>query len=233
MAKPIRFLVREVQEGRFLHLLLVLLGFVLFFPFLKSYVGIRLLYIFFLTVILLASIYAVRTSKAQSVIGISLALPMIIFIWVGYAWPSRLLSLCTNFAILFFLAYIIVSILRFVFTTRKVTRHVIYAAVSAYILIGIAWSIVYTVLELFAPESFSHSPGPYADNPTLFLYFSFVTITTLGYGDILPLTPKAQALAVSEAMVGQIYMTVLIAWLVGLYVSRKVSGTESGHDLGP
>jgi voltage-gated potassium channel Kch len=54
-----------------------------------------------------------------------------------------------------------------------------------------------------------------------FEYFSFVTITTLGYGDITPVTDKASALALIEAFVGQIYLVVLVAWLVGMYVSRR------------
>ena len=54
-----------------------------------------------------------------------------------------------------------------------------------------------------------------------FEYFSFVTITTLGYGDITPLTNRASALALIEALIGQIYLVVLVAWLVGMYVSRK------------
>jgi voltage-gated potassium channel len=54
-----------------------------------------------------------------------------------------------------------------------------------------------------------------------FQYFSFITITTLGYGDIIPLTDKASTLAICEAVVGQIYMVVLVAWLVGMHVSRK------------
>jgi voltage-gated potassium channel Kch len=54
-----------------------------------------------------------------------------------------------------------------------------------------------------------------------FQYFSFVTITTLGYGDVIPITDKASVLAMMEALIGQIYLVVLVAWLVGMHVSRR------------
>lgn len=215
--------VYAVREGRFFYLLAALLCYILFTPFLEDFLRLKFLYDLFMTAILLASIVSVRTNKTQTIIAVGLAVPMILLIWITHANPSKALHLSANLFILAFLSYIIVLILYFVFSTRQVTRHVIFGAISAYLLIGIAWSIVYFVLETLHPGSFSINIESAASNPGQFLYFSFVTITTLGYGDITPLNQKARSLATGEALVGQIYMTVLIAWLVGLYVSRKVS----------
>ena len=77
------------------------------------------------------------------------------------------------------------------------------------------------ILELVSPGSFSFPDKKSWGETMQFEYFSFVTITTLGYGDITPLTDKASALAMIEALVGQIYLVVLVAWLVGMHVSRK------------
>jgi voltage-gated potassium channel Kch len=229
MARLIIGVVTAVREGRFLYLLLTLLLYLLGAPFLASTLRLRLLYYLFLTVVLLASLFAVRTHRIQTLIALILAIPMVCLVWLAYAHPWPVWILSANLISLLFLTTITVSILHFVFTTREVTQHVIFGAVSAYLLMGITWSILYALLEHFSPGAFSSAPAPADAQPGYFIYFSFVTLTTLGYGDITPITPKAQALVIGEAIVGQIYMAVLMAWLVGLYVSRKVA--EKHPDL--
>lgn len=216
--------ISAVRQGRFLYLLVILLGYLLLSPFIQGFIRLQLLHYIFLTAVLLASIAAIGTHKRQTIIAVCLALPMVTLIWIAYAYPSRFIQLCANVATLAFLSYIIGLILNFVFTTREVTRHVIFGAISVYLLIGILWSIIYAITASVVPGAFSQTPEPGNSQPGFYIYFSFVTITTLGYGDITPLTPKAQSLVIAEALVGQIYMTVLIAWLVGLYVSRKAQG---------
>ena len=105
--------------------------------------------------------------------------------------------------------------------SSEVSKETIFAAVVAYLLIALMWSFLYMILELAEPGSFS-LPGQSSRQETMhYEYFSFITITTLGYGDITPLTNRASALALLEALIGQIYMVVLVAWLVGMYVSRR------------
>jgi len=77
------------------------------------------------------------------------------------------------------------------------------------------------ILERVSPGSFSFPEKGFRGESMRFEYFSFITITTLGYGDITPVTDKATALALIEAVVGQIYLVVLIAWLVGMHVSQR------------
>ena len=90
-----------------------------------------------------------------------------------------------------------------------------------YLLAALLWAFVYTFLELVDPASFNIDLGQPQGYLLVFQYFSFVTITTLGYGDISPVTEVAKAFAVLEAVVGQIYLVVVVAWLVGMYVSKK------------
>jgi voltage-gated potassium channel len=82
------------------------------------------------------------------------------------------------------------------------------------------WSFAYFILDYFYPDSFSF---PENSSPSVYryLYFSYVTLTTLGYGDVAPLTNKAGSLVVLEAIIGQIYLVVIVAWLVGMHVSRR------------
>ena len=114
-----------------------------------------------------------------------------------------------------------VLILQEIARSTEVTRETIFAAVVAYLLIALMWAFLYMILELAVPGSFSFPDQSGRQEMMRFEYFSFITITTLGYGDITPLSDRASALAFLEALIGQIYMVVLVAWLVGMHVSRR------------
>ena len=85
------------------------------------------------------------------------------------------------------------------------------------------WAFAYTFLELVDPASFNIKIGKPEDYFLIFQYYSFVTITTLGYGDITPVTEVAKTFSALEALVGQLYLVVVVAWLVGMHVSRKAN----------
>jgi hypothetical protein len=108
--------------------------------------------------------------------------------------------------------------------SKMVTREVVYAAMLVYFLLSQLWAMVYTLLDRIDPASFS-LPGGQGDF-LLFEYYSFVTLTTLGYGDITPLTKIAKAFSVLEAVVGQLYLVVVVAWFVGMLVARKSESTK-------
>jgi len=95
----------------------------------------------------------------------------------------------------------------------------IYGAVSAYILIGFVWGMGYGLLELLHPGSLRSENGPVG--PGDFMYFSFVTLMTVGYGDMSPVHPIARSLAIIEAMLGVVFMAVLIGRLVGLQAGPR------------
>ena len=116
-----------------------------------------------------------------------------------------------------------VGILVYVFGRSSVTLDGIFAAIAAYLLIAIAFAHVYLLLLASAPESF-RLPEPITESTDSALagsmvYFSFVTIATLGYGDVLPHTDLARTLAVIEAVVGQFYVAVIVALLVSKFVA--------------
>jgi hypothetical protein len=98
------------------------------------------------------------------------------------------------------------------------------------VLIGLAWAQLYTLVEIAWPGSFRvpepASPelthlGAVAQGRLSFVYYSYVTLTTLGYGDTTPLTPPARALSYMEAMVGQVFLVVTVARLVGLQLMHS------------
>ena len=104
--------------------------------------------------------------------------------------------------------------LRFVLRARQIDAEHLYAALSAYLLAGLYFGLLYWVLEEIAPDAFNVA-GPFSQ--TSAIYFSFVTLATLGYGDIVPRTDIARGLAVVEAVGGQLFLAVLVARLVSLY----------------
>ena len=125
------------------------------------------------------------------------------------------------FAGALFIGVVIASILVFLFKSEDVNREVIYAAILLYLLAALLWAFVFTFLELIDPTSFNIDLSQPQSYLLVFQYYSFVTITTLGYGDITPVTEVAKAFSVLEAVVGQLYLVVAVAWLVGMYVSKK------------
>jgi hypothetical protein len=95
-------------------------------------------------------------------------------------------------------------------------------AICVFLLLGILWAFAYSMLEIAVPGSFSGlAPGHDPRSDSSWIYFSFVTLTTLGYGDITPESAVARTLAYIQAVVGLFYMAVLVAGLVSAYISEK------------
>lgn len=121
------------------------------------------------------------------------------------------------------LAFVTWSVLREVLSHQRVTSETVNGALCVYLLVALIWSQVYTILEATDPGSFRLPEGAGGDvalQQTL-TYFSVVTQTTLGYGDVVPATPSARSLAVGQAIFGQLYLAVLIARLVALEIAHR------------
>ena len=121
----------------------------------------------------------------------------------------------------FFVGLIISSILDAMVKSEKVNRGMIYAAILLYLLAALLWAFVYTFLGLVELALFNIDLDQPQRYLIVFHYYSLVTITTLGYGDITPVIDVAKAFSVLEAVVGQLYLVVAVAWLVGMPVSSK------------
>lgn len=110
---------------------------------------------------------------------------------------------------------------------REVTHQLIISAVNLYLILGMFYAHIYTILDWFHPESFAlQLPG--RESASHFIYFSFVTLATLGYGDITPKTEFAQRLAITEAIMGQFYGSLVVAYLLSVYISYRIRGGDSG-----
>ncbi|MEE9592831.1 MAG: ion channel [Thermoplasmata archaeon] len=175
------------------------------------------------TGILLAAVNTVSGVRWRFFLGLALALSALASIWAGQVIPNReLLGIGTILAAVF-LALASGAVVGTVLRAPHVTTEVLSGGIAVYLLIGILWALTFSAVGLFAPGSFDASvllDGSIA-NPegfSLVVYYSFVTMTTLGYGDILPVTRLTRTLAIALAVLGQLYLVVLIARLVALHI---------------
>jgi len=107
-----------------------------------------------------------------------------------------------------------------VFRRGAVNQHRILGAVAVYLLIGLAWASAYELLHFVRPGAFGSALAA-EPAPQTWIYYSFVTLTTMGYGDITPVHPVARSLAIAEALIGQLYLAITLARLVSLRESAS------------
>ena len=207
------------SKERFLVLMGLIMALLVLGPILEQVIAIRILIDVFLTVIVLSMLYIVSHKKRLVQIGRLLAMVMLISLWLKYFYNYEVLAATSMMIGVLFTVVVTAHTLAFIIRSETVTREVIYAAMVVYLLVAQLWALVYTFLDLIDPASFNLPQGQ--SDFLIFEYYSFVTLTTLGYGDITPLTKVAKAFSVLEAVVGQLYLVVVVAWFVGMHVSRK------------
>ena len=209
-------------KRRFLALLLLILAMLIIVPLADEFVRLRMLMDIFWSAIFIAVIYAVSQKKHHILVGVLLALPMLGSIWSRYFVQYSALEAVGGLCGAVFFIFAIIQILIFVYTQKEVTRDLIAGAAIVYLLMALAWSFIFGVVESLDPGSFSIPDIEGISSSQSFLYLSFVTITTLGYGDITPVTSLARSLCILEAVIGQLYLVVQVAWLVGVHVSQSM-----------
>ena len=210
------------RNNRFLVLLISLLLFFIIYPMLEqSVIARRVLNLFFLW-ILLSGVYAIANTRGPLIFSLALVVITTVLRWVDYFYQLNALSILEfSFNVILFV-FIGVHILKFILRQRIITAELIYAGLSVYLIFGLAWASIYYVIDMLKPGSFilSNPDNPRQDFFQMW-YFSMVTLTTLGYGDIAPATMIARVFVVLEAIMGQFYLAILIASLVGRGVTQK------------
>ncbi len=153
--------------------------------------------------------------------GTLLGVPSLILMVVTYKTQNAILDWMAFFFILALYLYIIRLMLIRIFNAKVITINTIGVALCTYVLIGSVWVLFYTPVVAMNPNAFSI---PIETGHGVFhtlTYFSYVTLCTLGYGDISPVSNLARNLAVLEALTGTLFLAVLISRLVGSYVSKR------------
>jgi hypothetical protein len=209
-------------KRRFLALLFLILAMLIIAPLAEEFVRLRMLMDIFWSAIFIAIIYAVSHKKHHILIALLLALPMLGSIWSKYFVELSAVVVVGALCGAAFFIFAIIQILIFIYSQKEVTGDLIVGAAIVYLLMALAWAFIFGAVESLHPGSFSIPEIQDISNSRHFLYYSFVTITTLGYGDITPVTSLARSLCILEAVTGQLYLVVQVAWLVGMHVSQSI-----------
>lgn len=175
----------------------------------------------------LAGVYIASPKKKYWLIEFSLIAPFVIFYFVAeYMASKTFFYIALIFGVVAY-GFAISMILRFIIKTKIVTSNTIYAAISGYFLLGLIWALLYGFLALDGVVVFESRRQPLTFNSII--YYSFVTLTTLGFGDIIPGNETTQFFAMMEALAGQFYITVLISLLIGKYLSHSKRVAPEGQ----
>jgi voltage-gated potassium channel len=216
----------QISSQRYGRLLVCLLAYLFLSPFIphsdSNIAPASLLVHGLLTTMLFFAALAVRKNDNQRSIALSVMGVALVFHWLGIFDVVPYSANAGLVLFVFFYALIIYSFTKQLLQSKHVNGGVIMVTLCIYLLLGLLWGACYALLHnlsdghafsgvLIDPENLETS------TLHIFNYFSMVTLTTLGYGDITPQLPEAASLCQMEAIVGQFYTAVLVAWLVGMY----------------
>ncbi len=205
-------------------LLVFLLVYFFLFP-MAQFVPVKLLARLFFSLILMAGAMAATHNPIFRMLVLTWSLLAFALLWVRHLFPYQILALVNSGLSMTSLLLLTFLILLRAFREGPTTHHRITGAVAVYLLLGLLWALAYRLVSLLIPDAFNvQYPLALEDAESLpphLFYFSFITLTTLGYGDIVPIHPIARMLVILEGITGQLFPAILIAWLVSVHAQSK------------
>lgn len=180
----------------------------------------------------LSAVYAVSEHRRAPLVALALGILLLVAELGAPVLRRPEADILSDALGILFMSHIVIVLLRSIFHRTRVDTDTVFASLCIYLLLGFAWAFVYSLLEQVQPGAFYYALADEqqmrfgTEGDSLAIYFSFVTMTTLGYGDIAPVSAAARALSTLEAIFGQFYLTVLVAWLVGLHIAHSRSSAS-------
>lgn len=220
---------------KFRLLLIALLVLITSQPLIGNHSLARLWYTTVWSIVLIVTVFAISDVRWQRFVGLGVGLPLVPAIWCRHLLSpasAQAVELPAFGFVAIFFGIVAVMVMRHLITS-EVTADNVAGAVCAYLFLGLGIGALYAIIETVQPHSFQVSNdlraalGDPIHRRSTLVYFSFVTLTTAGYGDVVPATPLTRVLAMLEAVLGQFYLAVLVAGLVGIRASRR-GGSGSG-----
>jgi hypothetical protein len=182
-----------------------------------------------MALLMVAAILSLCFERRQRLFALLLGIPTVLLSLGGHALPGEAsgpVLFAGHLCAVLFLLGASVLIMRSLFSARTLTFDSVLGTVCGYLFLGLGWAVLYALIEGFRPGSFEISPklvtgGEVARPlPSVLTYYSFVTLTTVGYGDINPVSPATRTLAWMEAVTGQFYLAVIVAGLVSVLAAK-------------
>ena len=201
-------------------LFLCIMTIILIYPYLGSYADSILIRKITLSLIALSSIFALDFERTNHRIMIFTASFSIFFIWLAYLLNEKWLEISSLIIVTLFMIYALIIMVWRIARSDRINAIIIFSAVNSYLLIGVIGAILFALAEFFNPGGLCHGDTA-VESFRVFIYYSFVTLTTLGYGDITPVSAFAESLSIVLSITGQLYLAILMAMLVGKYLSSS------------
>ena len=198
-----------------LSVVLVLTIFVLF-PLQESSLTNRIILDTVMSALLITGVLTVRRDQPWTLLAVPIVLAALVARWLGNALHDPVYAIAATALTITALLFMAAIVLIVVFFHGPVTWKRVQGGIAAYLLIGLAFAFAYHLAQQIDPRSmrFDDAPATPASEIAKLVYFSFVTLTTVGYGDITARSPFAHTLSIAEALIGQLFPTILIASLV-------------------
>jgi hypothetical protein len=208
-----------------LTLVSISLGLLIFvvFPLRQAGLAGRFFFDAVMVTLMISGALVVQQRRIITVVTIAFVVLGALILWASRVYPTHKLQEITSvFAVITMLIYVRIVLL-VMFRQGPVSWSRIQGGVCAYLLIGMAWAFAYQLVEEIQPGSFHFVASPTNVDQLIskLIYFSFATLTTVGFGDILPVSPFARSMAIAEAVVGQLFPAILIGALVAMAMQAR------------
>ncbi len=218
----------------FHNLLVWLLLYIVVSPFLNRVPGATIILSLFMSLALFFAVYAMERQERLFKLAVVLLGVALVLLWLDVLNIWNLPTIMDTIVMMVYIGILIYSFTKYVFKARVVDSRLICASLCLYLFLGTFWGCMYEVLYCLEPSSFEGLAldggcSSIADLRQHFQYFSFITLTTLGYGDTVPKSSGAASLCAVEAITGQFFMAVLVARLVGIQVSQQFARRKAGR----
>ena len=211
----------SLRRSRFLLLLLALVVLLLASTFLDNSMIHEVFLVLLFALVMLSAVRIASDRKSHRIVALTLGVLWLVLGMWGLVSDDIVPRVGAHLVFTGFNVYILGIIMGRVVGAAEVDFDILLGAAAVYLLIGIIWSTSFMVIHILDPEAFRLIHGEVRPYFHQFLYFSFTTLTTVGYGDITPLSPFAQIWSTLEAVVGTLYIALLVARLVGMYQSQR------------
>jgi len=216
--------------------LLVLLLFLIAYPYLHhTYPKHIAIVELFFALIMISGVSLLTRHKKTLYFMVGLAATILIGIFIMGTVQSRVLLFFVLLVELLFFLVILISLVTYIYKQKEVTLDKLYAAITSYLVLGIVFAVLYALVATVTPVAFQYTVSTDFASLSLFphpaffseaLYFSFVTLATLGYGDWVALMGPLKMVASLEAISGQLFIAILIARLVGIQIAQSIADDD-------
>lgn len=226
-----------LQKRKYAILLAALLTLFVGYPLTKRFVAAILFYNLLFTAVFFIGLFMVARSQRRRWLLLLLGLPSLVFNWIAQfesGLPQLPAAVLFHGCAVVFLSLLVVFVLDSVYHEHRINLDAIFGAFCGYFLLGMAFGHLFCLVEVVGPQSFTGVPSAQVEltiaDQRFFLlsYFSLVTLTTVGYGEVWPTTELTRSLAAIEAILGQFFVAVLVADLIGKKLTSH-SDSESSR----